>query len=258
MSQSSEERPEGSPAWVDLMVTDHNEAQAFYGGLFGWEFAEVSPSDNSYAIASVGGAAVAGLGELPDARQVRSPAWTTYLAVRDADATAAKINEAGGKMGVDPVDVPGGRMAIACDPGGAYFGLWQPGSLQGTALLGEPSSVCWNEVMTRDFAAVRDFYTAVFSYTTQDMSDEYFVYAALELDGTPISGIGELSEDVPPEIPPHWMTYFACADTDATVALATELGALVLNEPADAGFGRIAVLRGPAGEVFSVVTMRGQ
>lgn len=258
MSRNTGAWPEGTPAWVDLMVTDLSQAQDFYGGLFAWDFNEASRGTGGYAIASVDGDAVAGVGELSAEAAAPSASWTTYLAVNNADVTAAKIRAAGGRLSVDPVDVPGGRMAIAHDPGGAYFGLWQSGSRTGATVVREPSTVCWNEVLTRDFPATTTFYTTVFGYTTSDMTDEDFVYCSLELEGTPVSGIGKLPAGVPAEIPAHWMTYFACADTDATVDRAIGLGALVLNEPVDAGFGRLAVLEGPEGEVFSVVTMHGQ
>ena len=32
-------------SWVDLSSTDADGAKAFYGGLFGWEFADITAAD---------------------------------------------------------------------------------------------------------------------------------------------------------------------------------------------------------------------
>ena len=57
----------------------------------------------------------------------------------------------------------------------------------------------------------------------------------------------------PPEVPPHWLPYFAVADVDATAASATEAGGTVLMEPTSIGdVRRIAVLRDPQGAMFGV------
>src|SRR3546814_2179829 len=55
-----------------------------------------------------------------------SPAWTTYISVDDADATAKAVVRAGGSVVAEPFDVPGaGRMAILADTEGAAFSVWQ-------------------------------------------------------------------------------------------------------------------------------------
>jgi len=51
--------------------------------------------------------------------------WHVYFAVADADATAAKIKQAGGSIVAEPFDTPIGKMAVAADPQGAVFSLFQ-------------------------------------------------------------------------------------------------------------------------------------
>ena len=78
--------------------------------------------------------------------------WTTYLATSDADATARKIKDAGGQVIVEPADVMDvGRMAVAVDPAGAVFGLWQARAFPGAQIVNEPGAMCWNEQMSHDF-----------------------------------------------------------------------------------------------------------
>ena len=68
------------------------------------------------------------------------------LSEEDADKTAELIKSKGGMVFMDPFDVlDAGRMAIAADPGGAPFGLWQAKQHTGAELVNEPGSLSWNE-----------------------------------------------------------------------------------------------------------------
>ena len=60
---------------------------------------------------------------------------------------------------------------------------------------------------------------------------------------------------VPAEVPAHWLVYFGVADTDATVANATELGATTVVPPTDIPPGRFAVFTDPDGATFAVIKM---
>ena len=52
--------------------------------------------------------------------------WTSYIAVSNADETAAKITENGGTVRVPPFDAPGvGRISLVSDPSGANFTIIQ-------------------------------------------------------------------------------------------------------------------------------------
>ncbi|MGB8880149.1 MAG: VOC family protein, partial [Solirubrobacteraceae bacterium] len=87
--------PHGVPSWVDTEQPDPEAAQAFYRQLFGWTFETVSPPDAPlYAIASLGGRDVAGVA----GSDAPASAWNTYVAVDDADATAARVTALGGEV----------------------------------------------------------------------------------------------------------------------------------------------------------------
>ena len=77
-------------------------------------------------VAEVGGPTgfedvVASINPIP-ADQPDVPAhWNVTFAVDDADATAAKARELGGKVIAAPFDAPWVRMAVLADPQGAIF-----------------------------------------------------------------------------------------------------------------------------------------
>jgi predicted enzyme related to lactoylglutathione lyase len=248
--------PAGAPCWVDLASPDLAASKAFYGTLFGWA-AETSPDPaaGGYTMFTLRGKQVAGLG--PIMGEGQPSAWSTYIAVDDADKTTEAVLGAGGQVIVPPMDVlDAGRMAVFLDNAGAAISIWQPGTTIGAQLANEPGAFAWNELNTRDVAAGSAFYPAVFGWSVRKSDEntgmEYFEF---QRDGASIAGMMPMPEQVPAEVPPHWVTYFAVTDADAAVATTQKLGGALLVGPIDLPFGRFAVLSGPHREVFAVIKM---
>jgi hypothetical protein len=240
----------GTPSWTDLATPDQAAATGFYRALFGWEVSEGGTEYGGYGMASLEGRPVAGIAQQHPGTD-SPPAWTTYLAVTDADATAEAITAHGGTVVLAPMQVGDqGRMAVAQDPAGAFFGIWEAGAHRGAEVVNQPGAVVWNECMTADPQAAREFYAAVFGYTYRSLEGAGD-YTAIVGDGPgdTVGGIGAVSGD----LPPHWMTYFMVDDPDAAASTAADHGGSVLAGPFDTSFGRIAVLRDPQGAVFSVM-----
>jgi uncharacterized protein len=77
-------------------------------------------------VAEVGGPVgfedvVASINPIADDRPDLPARWSVTFAVDDADATAAKAAELGGKVAVPPFDAPWVRMTVLVDPQGASF-----------------------------------------------------------------------------------------------------------------------------------------
>jgi uncharacterized protein len=247
--------PTGTPCWVDLGSDDLVRAKTFYGTLFGWETIDGPPETGGYVMCEFQGQPVAGIGPKMGPPEVPS-AWTTYLATEDAEATAAKITAAGGQVLAQPFDVLDvGRMAVAVDPGGAVFGIWQARTHSGFRLANEPGSVCWNENMSRSFGSNKTFYQAVFGYDYDDMSSEDFSYATFKTAENPLGGIGDLGTMAPAETPAHWMTYFGVDDTDSALEIITKLGGSVMRPAWDTPYGRMAIASDDQGAVFALMSL---
>jgi predicted enzyme related to lactoylglutathione lyase len=154
---------------------------------------------------------------------------------------------------MDVMDV--GRMAAFIDPTGAFCSIWQPGTHPGAALVNEPNTLCWNELNTRDVDTAKEFYSTVFGVTTHTSDMEGMTYTEVKVADASIAGIMAMPEQVPAQVPAHWLSYFAVEDTDATVAKAESLGASVMMPPTDIPPGRFAVLTDPHGAAFAVIKM---
>ena len=129
----------------DVTTTDVAAAAAFYGGLFGWTAqTDPRPKAGGYTVFTVGGKAVAAASPPPPGQEGVPPHWTVYLASDDVDETAARVQEAGGVVHLEPFDVlDAGRMAVAADPSGAVFGVWQAREHIGAQLAKEPGTLNW-------------------------------------------------------------------------------------------------------------------
>lgn len=246
----------GAPCWIDLMTTDVAGARRFYGELFGWEY-ETGDDEKygGYVMARKSGRSVAGMMQKDESQAGMPDAWTTYLRVDDAAATAKAVEAFGGQVHMPPMDVPEqGHMAIFGDATGAVVGVWQPREMLGYDVVGEPGAAAWHELHTRDYEAAVRFYKDVFGWETEVMGDTpEFRYTTMGSGMTAQAGIMDASGYLPAEIPSHWQVYFSVEDTDATVEKATAMGATLQNGPADSDFGRVAQLADPTGAVFRVI-----
>ncbi|MFD7442761.1 VOC family protein [Streptomyces sp. NPDC059909] len=252
MTEATRRRP-GTPCWVSLMVHGLAATQDFYRALFGWDFVPGPQQLGPYVRALIDGKEVAGIGQLPPDRHLPI-AWTTYLATDDADETAEQIRMCGGTVGVGPLDAAdAGRLAIASDPEGAVFGIWQAAAHAGIALFGTHGTPVWNELVTRETSAVSKFYRSVFGYEVEPVVSADFDYLTLHLEGRPVASLHGVGTALPRDRGSHWMTYFEVEDADETAALVVDLGGHVLHEPREGTCGRIATVADPEGAVFTIV-----
>ena len=239
--------PNGTPCWVDLGTPAPDDARTFYSAVLGWTFSGGGPEDFGYSMCLRDGRKAAGLG--PQQDPADPPRWSTYFATDDVDTTAARVAEVGGSVLAPPMDVgPAGRMAVVADPQGNPFGLWQAGTTTGAEVYNEPGSLVWNEAAVDDPVAAREFYTAVFGFTWDEIpgADGYTTFSTGD---RPLGGLGGVS----PGLPKGWATCFSVSSTDEAVRAVEAAGGKVLLAAQDTEFGRFAVVADPWGASFSVM-----
>ena len=114
----------GEFSWHELATTDLDAATRFYADLFGWETTDFDMGEfGVYRIFLVDGQQTGGIFRKPD-NMPAPPHWLHYTRVDSADAGAARVTDAGGRILNGPMDVPGGDRIVQCmDPQGAAFAL---------------------------------------------------------------------------------------------------------------------------------------
>jgi predicted enzyme related to lactoylglutathione lyase len=262
--------PAGVTSWVDIEHPDLEAAAAFYGGLFGWTVEQATPPGVTprYLIAQLDGVDAAGLGE--SVASAGGPAWHTYVAVDDADASAARVQASGGRLLDGPSDAgEGGRSARCADPFGVEFRLWQARRRPGVQVVNTPGAWNFSDLHAADPAASAAFYTDVFGWSIDDVGfgsmirvPGYGDHLAATVDpdiherqaGVSVppgfaDAIGWLAAASPGE-EPHWHVTFTVADRDASAERAEQLGGTVLDR-SDTAWTRQVLIRDPQGGVFT-------
>jgi uncharacterized protein len=254
MSDSAPTYSPGTPMWVDLGTSDLAGAVQFYGQLFGWQAEDQGEQFGHYTFFRQDGKMVGGVGPLMSPEQ--PVAWSTVVCTRDVAATANTVREAGGQILAGPMEIMGqGTMAVCADPAGGAFCAWESGEgNKGAELVNAPNSFCWNELATRDLEGAKTFYPRVFGWGIKsNPMPQGGEYVEWQVEGRSVAGAMAMGDHYPPQVPPHWLVYFAVADTDATASKVQSLGGNVVSPPMDIPQGRFAVLTDPQGGAFAVI-----
>ncbi|MER6268493.1 MULTISPECIES: VOC family protein [unclassified Streptomyces] len=228
---------EGVPCWVDVQLPDVEAGKRFYGGLFGWTFEDAGPEA---VWARLDGAAVARLARKRDGRM--PTVWTVYFATPDARDLARRIVAIGGQIVNDPVPVRDlGTAALAADPTGAVFGLWQAAGHPGFGVRHAPGTFAWAQLYTSDPEAANAFYGRLFT-------------AALFGAGArPDFGRAPVTEVFAAGMPSQFVVHFRTGDVAAAALAVQQLGGRVQTPPFETSYGKVAVVTDNQGAFFALL-----
>ncbi|HEX4748302.1 MAG TPA: VOC family protein [Bryobacteraceae bacterium] len=118
-----------------------------------------------------------------------------------------------------------------------------------------PGSFCWFELGTTDQAAAKQFYSALFDWTSEDFPmGPGGTYTMFNLNGRYVGACYTLNPAQQSEgVPPHWNLYVSVENADSTAQRAGELGAKLYMPPFDVmEFGRMTIMADPTGAVISI------
>ena len=256
----------GDFIWYELMTSDADASQDFYGGLVGWTFEDSGQPNADYRIFRKDGPNAGGL--MPLSKEMQDggarPLWAGYVGVEDADAAAKKIADLGGAVLMPPTDIPGvGRFAFVKDPQGVPLYVMRGASDAPSEAFAHSAPreghCAWNELVTDDPAGAKKFYGDAFGWSVAEAMDmgpmgEYemlkngadrpFLFGAImkKPDAAPMSS---------------WNYYFRVADIDVAAAYVNAEGGEILNGPMEIPGGEY-VFTGvdPQGAVFSLIGPR--
>ncbi|MBV9248295.1 MAG: VOC family protein [Acetobacteraceae bacterium] len=222
--------------------------------MVGWGALDASTAAFSYSVFTAGGADVGGLMELPPEglRMGAAPRWIGYVAVDDVDATAARLQQFGGRIYVPPTDSNIGRVAILIDPQTAAIGL-VGGLKRGGAFdaFDRPGHIGWHELLAADAAKAFAFYRALFDWQAAAAeTDTLDFYQPFAVDGRTIGGV---FTKLPRAPVPFWLYYFNVDDMDAALAAVNSGGGKVVHGPFELTPGHwISRCIDPQGAMFAL------
>jgi len=145
----------GDFVWFELLTNDVDASVAHYTEVLGWKPRTMDMGDFEYKMLGRNDKGHCGVVK-PQQRDVPSH-WSAYIAVENVDATAAKVEKAGGKVLVPPTDLPSvGRFALIADPEGATLNIFAANDRENAS-----TGFHWTELWCHEPKKTLAFYEAV-------------------------------------------------------------------------------------------------
>jgi predicted enzyme related to lactoylglutathione lyase len=108
----------------ELWSENPERVSDFYQKVFQWEIRHIPEMD--YRLVQTGGQGGINGGIMKPKQGPWPGNMAFYIDVDDLDAYSQRIKDAGGKILVDKMDVPGvGQLSLFADPDGRVLGMWK-------------------------------------------------------------------------------------------------------------------------------------
>jgi uncharacterized protein len=120
-------------------------------------------------------------------------------------------------------------------------------SFSPTPLVGK---VVWNDLITNDLDAARNFYGALFGWTFEHSSGKGGRYVLARAGKVYVAGIVEVRAGTRAAKVSRWLPYVSVPDVDGSVAKASGAGARIAVPALNVSFGRVAAIIDPEGAVI--------
>jgi uncharacterized protein len=256
----------GDFIWYELMTTDREAAELFYGRVVGWRFS----SDAHYRHIEASEGMIGGVLPLsPDMTAGGArPAWVGYLTVDDVDASVERITAAGGKVLMPARDMEDvGRIAMVADPQGAPFYVMRPqppsdrpDETSHAFAADRPmfGHCAWNELASEDPEAAKAFYREQFGWI-QDGDLDMGPLGKYQFlwDGERRFMLGAIMPKMPQQPVSTWSFYFRVPDIDEAADTIKEQGGTLFQEPMEIPGGEFSInASDPQGVAFGLVGPR--
>lgn len=253
----------GKVIWHDLLSETPAQTEAFYSGLFGWEFEHLPLGVANYTLIRHQGRLIGGLvdqNQLPTRDDISQ--WVVVISVADIDAVVNSVGSAGGKVLTPPTSLgERGHIAVVTDAEGAVFALLETldGDPADSGMRAASGDFLWDELWAADAAGAGRFYQQALGYQLDQRelgeAGQPVTYRVLNGSGRPRAGLREAPAD---DIKPTWVSYLRVADAaelDRVLAKVEGLGGRILVPATDrpAG-GRVALIAGPSGAGIALQT----
>ena len=116
-----------------------------------------------------------------------------------------------------------------------------------------PGLFGWNELITSDTEAAKQFYAAAFGWTSETVPVALgWDYTLFKLGDATVGGMIGITPEMT-SCQPQWLSYVFSDDVAADLAKAEAAGATILKEAMEIpNTGTMAIIRDPQGAVFAL------
>ncbi len=243
--------------WYELMTTDMDAAKTFYSKVVGWKTHDSGMPGMQYELFGIDGKDVGGMMSMPGPGM--KPGWMAHIYTEDVDAGVKAVTERGGSILRPPTDIPNvGRFAVASDPQGAAFLLFQPGGTGMPPMLPPDAvgNIGWHELGTTDWEQAWDFYSGLYGWTKHMAVDmgpmgTYQTFMTTATQGGGMMNLPPFLTDAGHK--PGWLYYITVDSIQAAKQRVLDGGGKITHGPAEVPGGSW-ILQGvdPQGAAFAL------
>ena len=123
-----------------------------------------------------------------------------------------------------------------------------------TDCMKQHGAFSWNELMTSDIDAAKEFYGKLFGWELEVMQTNDMSYTMAKASGKEVAGMMSMPPEAG-EMPPMWGAYVTVTDVEASAKEAEALGGKIMLAPRDIpDIGRFCVICDPQGAAISLIT----
>jgi predicted enzyme related to lactoylglutathione lyase len=243
-------REPGRFVWHNLMTRDLAQAKTFYSALFGWTFEDGKRGELPFALVRLGSDPVGGIVDVSSIADA-APLWLSFMAVADVDRSVDLVRSEGGKVIIEPRDLPNARVAAVSDPQGAPLGLAQlrrdfPERAQPTT-----SHFFWQEYLASDATKALEFYKRLAAYESTISDTSLGVEYHVLKKSRNRAGLFQLPPTA--DVKPNWLPYVLVADPAALAVRVPGLGGRILVPASpERRKGSLVVFADPGGAALAL------
>ncbi|MCB9896325.1 MAG: VOC family protein [Planctomycetes bacterium] len=245
----------GSFCWNELYTNDLKKAGDFYKKVLGWNFVPHGEM-GGYNMILLGDKAVGGAMDISKPEFGGMPScWGYYIDVEDCDKSVERAKSLGAEVMNGPSDVPEvGRFAALKDPTGAFINLITLKQHATEVPCAEPGHFLWVELMSRDFAKSRAFYTELIGWKPEEMPMPGGTYTLFRSKNGNAGGGMTMPPDVPKEVPDNWTGYIHVTDIEKSCKDVEAAGGHVIFPPMEVpNVGRFSQISDPTNAVVAIM-----
>ncbi len=114
----------GAFCWAELCTNNFPASNDFYCSAMQWDTVAGTHDVMDYSVFKSNGKTIAGSMRTPPTLSSHVESfWGVYFMVHDSDKTARAVEQLGGEILIQPMDIPEGRFAMCRDTSGSIFNV---------------------------------------------------------------------------------------------------------------------------------------
>lgn len=235
-------RTPGRFVWHELVTSDVDASQRFYGELLGWQVEHDGASERAYAYMTKNGQRMCGLVQRPGPHV--PPHVLGFVSVADVADTLARAREHRAAVLVPPMRTPIGQAAVLQDPQGAALGVCRADAGDD----GEHDAFAWQHLSTSDPERAAHFYANVLAWRDAPHAHAAEL-RAFALGEQPVAGLIQ----APQGTFAHWLYCVGVEQLGEAREAIKQLGGAVVRESISlTALGELSVIQDSVGTILGL------